>query len=137
MAILPGRTLPATTDAYTTHLQVLRKRVNYTDRGTAVTIGVIPAGAVIMGGGVQIVTTFNGTGTDLLDVGTPADADEFGSALVVSASAPVYVPLDELATNNSYTETADITVTATYSDQNSDATAGAADIIVWYAIKHS
>jgi len=137
MAILPGRTLPATTDAYTTHLQVLRKRVNYTDRGVAVTIGTIPAGAVVMGGGVQLVTTFNDSGTDLLDIGTSADADEFATALVVSATAPIYIAVDELATNNSYSETADITVTATYSGENSNASAGAADVIIWYSIKHT
>lgn len=130
-----NRGVPAQDLGYKNMINVMRKRITYLDAGSAVTIGVLPAGAIVVGGGVQIVTTFNDSGTDLLDIGTSADADEFASALVISATAPVWIPADELATNNSYSETAETTVTATYTGQNADPSAGVADIVIFYVTK--
>lgn len=127
--------VPAQDLQYKNMINVMRKRITYLNAGTAVTIGTLPAGAIVVGGGVQLITTFNDSGTDLLDIGTTADADEFASALVISATAPVWIAADELATNNSYSDTADITVTATYTGQNADPSAGVADIVIYYITK--
>jgi hypothetical protein len=113
-------------------VQCLRKRITYLNAATAITVGKLPPGSVVVGGGVQIITTFNDSGTDTIDVGTSADADAFGTLLTVSATAPAYVAFDELATTNDYSDTAEVTVTATYNSQNSDATAGVADVVVMY-----
>jgi hypothetical protein len=131
-----NNTRPNTDLGYKNMINVLRGTVtNANITGNVATIGVLPPGAVVVGGGVQLVTTFNDSGTDLLDVGVTADADEFASALVVSVTAPLYIAFDELATNNSYTATGELTVTATYTGANSDSTAGSADVIVFYVTK--
>lgn len=130
-----NNSVPAQDLQYKNMINVMRKSFTYLNRGTAVTVGTLPAGAIVIGGGVQIITTFNGSGTDLLDIGTTADADEFASALAISATAPVWVAADELATNNSYSATSDLYVTCTYTDQNSDATAGEAEIVIYYVTK--
>lgn len=127
--------VPAQDLQYKNMINVMRKRITYLNAGTAVVIGTLPAGAIVVGGGVQLVTTFNDSGTDLLDIGSTADADEFASALVISATAPVWIAADELATNNSYSDTAEITVTATYTGQNGDPSAGVADIVIYYITK--
>lgn len=130
-----NNTVPAQDLRYSNMINVMRKRITYLNAGTAVTIGTLPAGAIVVGGGVQLVTTFNDSGTDLLDIGTTADADEFATALVISATAPVWIAADELATNNSYSDTAEITVTATYTGENANASAGVADIVIYYITK--
>lgn len=127
--------VPAQDLQYKNMINVMRKRITYLNAGTAVVIGTLPAGAIVVGGGVQLVTTFNDSGTDLLDIGTTADADEFATALVISATAPVWIAADELATNNSYSDTAEITVTATYTGENANASAGVADIVIYYITK--
>lgn len=131
----PNNTVPAQDLRYSNMINVMRKRITYLNAGTAVTIGTLPAGAIVVGGGVQLITTFNDSGTDLLDIGTTADADEFASALVISATAPVWIAADELATNNSYSDTTEITITATYTGQNADPSAGVADIVIYYITK--
>ena len=118
-----NNTVPATDLGYKGMINVIRKRITYLQRGTTVVVGTLPAGAVVVGGGFQFVTTFNDSGTDLLDIGTSADADEFASALVISATAPAYIALDELASNNSYSDTDEVTVTATYTGQNGNPSA--------------
>ena len=130
-----NNTVPAQDLRYSNMINVMRKRITYLNAGTAVTIGTLPAGAIVVGGGVQLVTTFNDSGTDLLDIGTTADADEFATALVISATAPVWIAADELPTNNSYSDTAEITVTATYTGENANASAGVADIVIYYITK--
>lgn len=121
-------------DNGTQNVQVLRKRIRFSDAATAVTVGVIPAGAIVLpGSGVQVITAFNDSGTDLLDIGTTGDADEFASAIVISAVG--YIVVDDIATHNGYDDTTDVTVTATYTGQNSNSTAGVADVVILFATK--
>lgn len=111
----------------------LRKRITSKDAGSTITVGRIPAGSSIIGGGVHIVTGFNGSGTDLLDVGfigTTTDAN--GYATLLDLSAVGYIVLDELATTTNIQQTIDTTVTALYTDQNSNSTAGVADVIIMF-----
>ncbi|MBL8774069.1 MAG: hypothetical protein JNK30_21965 [Phenylobacterium sp.] len=107
----------------------LRKRLTYTDRGVAVTVGVVPAGSVILKpiSGVNIHTAFNGTGTDLIDIGTSGTADLFATDL--AGQTVGFAPCDEAV---SFYVAADTTITATYADQNSDATAGEAQVVIAY-----
>ena len=78
--------------------QFLRKRITYLDYGTTVTIGKLPAGAsVLPGSGVHIVTAFNSSGTDLLDVGfigATTDADAYATQLTLAAVG--FIAFDEL-----------------------------------------
>lgn len=114
-------------------VQILRKRITFSNNGTTITVGKIPAGASVVGGGVHVITAFNDSGTDLVDVGfigATTDADGYATALVVSAVG--YIVLDELATTTNIQGTVEHTVTCLYSGQNSNMTAGVADVIIQY-----
>lgn len=111
----------------------LRKNITFSDRATTVTVGVMPAGSTIVSGGVHVTTAFNGSGTDLLDVGfigSTTDAD--GYATLLQLNAVGYIELDELATTTNIQGTVSHTVTCLYTDQNSNATAGAATVVIGY-----
>lgn len=111
----------------------LRKRITYSSNGTVLTVGKLPAGASVVGGGVHIVTAFNDSGTDTLDVGfIGGTTDDNAYATLLDMSAVGWIVLDELATTTNIQQTVDATVTARYNGQNSNATAGIADVIIWY-----
>lgn len=114
------------------NVHFLRKRITYLNT-TATTIGVIPAGASVIGGGVHIITAFNDSGTDTIDVGFiggTTDAD--GYATLLAATAVGFIALDELAATTNIQQSVVTTVTAQYNGQNSNATAGVADVIIMY-----
>lgn len=114
-------------------VQTLRKRISYTTNGVTQTVGKLPAGAIVVGGGAYVVTGFNDSGTDLLDVGfigSTTDADGYATALSIAAVG--YIALDELATTTNIQQSVETTVTCLYSGQNSNASAGTADIIINY-----
>lgn len=117
----------------TQHSHFLRKRITYLTNGTTITVGKIPAGASVTGGGIHVITGFNDSGTDVIDIGyigATTVAAAYGSAL--DASAVGYIVLDELASTTNIQGTVDHTITCKYTGQNSNATAGVADIIVAY-----
>jgi hypothetical protein len=93
-------------------VQILRKRITYLNT-SAVTIGKIPAGASVTGGGVHVVTAFNDSGTDVVDVGyigSTTVAAAYASALDLSAVG--FIALDELASTTNIQGTVEHTVTA-------------------------
>lgn len=112
----------------------IRKRITFADYGTTVVVGYLPAGAMVTGGGVQIVTAFNSSGTDLLDVGfigATTVAAGYGSALVLNAVG--YIVLDELGATTNIQQTSNYTATCAPTQSVADATAGVADVIIYYA----
>ena len=120
------------------HQQVvhtLRKRITFADYGTTVTVGKLPAKASVIGGGVHIVTAFNSSGTDLLNVGfigSTTDADGYATELVMSAVG--FIALDELAATTNIQGTVEHTVTCAQVQSVVDATAGVADVIITYVV---
>ena len=129
-------TAGSTARAYhTQQVHYLRKRITYADFGTTVTVGTIPAGASVIGGGVHIVTAFNSSGTDLLDVGfigSTTDADAYATDLTLAAVG--YLAFDELGATTNIQQTVDTTVTCAPAQSVADATAGVADVIVMYVV---
>lgn len=116
----------------TQHTQTLRKRITFGST-SAVTVGKIPAGSSVVGGGVHVITAFNDTGTDLVNIGyigATTVASAYGSSLDVSAVG--LIALDELASTTNIQGTVEHTVTAIYVGQNSNSTAGVADVIILY-----
>lgn len=114
-------------------VQTLRKRITYQDNGTTITVGKLPAYAVVTGGGVYVVTAFNDSGNDFLDVGfigATTDADAYATSLTLAAAG--FIVLDELANTTNIMGTVEHTVTCLYSGQNSNATAGEAYVVVNY-----
>lgn len=107
--------------------------IAYTDDGTAVAIGTIPANSQIIEIYVDVTTPFDGTGTDLVDLGDGSTANLYADNLDVASAARVLASSDasqlaELADVG----TSDVTVYATYTDSNGDAAAGAATITILY-----
>lgn len=114
-------------------VQYLRKKITFADNGTTVTVGKIPPYSVVTGGGLHVVTAFNDSGTDLFDVGfigATTDADAYATSL--TGAAVGFIVLDELAATTNIMGTVEHTVTALYTGQNSNATAGEGWIIVSY-----
>lgn len=115
----------------------LRKRITYANSTSTVTVGKIPAGASVIGGGVHVITAFNDSGTDLLDVGFiggTTDADGYATALVISAVG--FIALDELAATTNIQQSVDTTVTCLYTGQNANASAGIADVVVLFVVNN-
>lgn len=117
----------------TQQINYLRKRITFANFGTTVTVGVIPAGASVVGGGVHVITAFNSSGTDLIDVGfigSTTDADGYASALTLAAVG--FIPFDELAATTNIQQSIDTTVTCAPAQSVADATTGVADVIVYF-----
>ena len=115
---------------HTQQLHFLRKSIAYTDNGTALTVGVIPAGSLILkpASGVHVTTAFNAGTNNFLDVGTSATADLFGTDL--SLTATNFVPLDEAI--GGYLVASDTTITATVGLTGTAASAGAGEVVICY-----
>lgn len=116
-------------------VQFLRKRITYLDLGNTVNVGKVPAGAVVVGGGVHVVTAFNSSGTDLLDVGfvgSTTDADAYATDLDLATIG--FKALDELAAVTNIQQTVETTITCIAAQSVADATAGVADVVVMYVV---
>lgn len=110
----------------------LRKQITFADDAVETEVGWIPAGAVVIDGYIAVSTAFNDSGTDVIDVGTDADPDGF--ATVVDVSAVGIKPFDVLSTSDDATPSVDTKITATYTGQNSDSTAGVAEVVVLFVV---
>lgn len=115
----------------------LHKQITYAIENTEIIIGYIPANATVIGGGVHVVTAFNDSGTDTLDVGFTggsSTADPNAYATLLDLSAVGFIALDELAATTNIKQTVDTTVTCIYNGQNNNASAGVAEVYVTYAL---
>jgi len=87
----------------------LIKRVRYSDFTTAnapVIVGVLPPGAVVKYGHTWILTSFNDTNGDDLDIGVTGDDDDlFASAVDLNTGATL-TTFDDLADANRYSASA-------------------------------
>lgn len=133
MATSLNSAVSATDVGYGNVVQCLRKRITYLDNNKVVTVGKIPPGASIVGGGVHVVTAFDDTGNDFLDIGfigSTTDADAYATDLTLAGIG--YIVLDDLGTTNNIQGIVEHTITATYAGANSNATAGVADVMVFF-----
>lgn len=104
---------------------------------TVVDLFALPAYASVWGGGVHILTAFNDSGTDTIDIGFrggSATDDPDAYATLLTASAVGCIALDELAATTNIINTKPVIVTARYNAQNSNATAGVAMITIAYSV---
>lgn len=108
----------------------LRKSIAYTDNGSTVTVGTIPAGSVILKpiSGVMVDTAFNGNSSNVLDIGPSTDSGTNLWATNLALGTTTFVPLDEAVTN---LVTVDTIVQALVTSTAS-ASAGAGEIIICY-----
>lgn len=138
---MPFTAVSATDRSEADTVQCIRKRmsVGTVTSGTNITVGVLPPGAVVIGGGILTLTVWNSSGTDLMDVGATVGATNtvqvFASAIDVAAlGLKAFDDLNAASANN-YNDTAEVTVTAKYTGSVVDATTGVSDIIVQYVTK--
>lgn len=125
-----NRATPAR-DAGYQMVQYIRASVTFANNGSAVSVGVIPAGALILKpiSGAQIEEAFNAGTTNTIDIGTSADADLYATDL--AGGTVTFVPIDEAV---ALTVSADTEIFATVGLTGTAATAGKATIVVAYVV---
>jgi hypothetical protein len=145
---MPFTAVPASDRVENNSVQCLRKRISVPAAAgavtvggaasTTVTIGALPPGAVVIGGGIYVSTLFNSSGTDLMSIGTINSAGTSTTAVwasavdVSSTGLKALTALTVASTATSYSDTADLTVTTTFAQSVTDATTGMADVVLFY-----
>jgi hypothetical protein len=115
-------------------LAVKTATIAYTDT-TAKALFTLPYGAKIVDFYVEIVTGFTDTGTDVIDVGTAANDDEYVDAMNVTTPAVVrYGAAGTVLGSALESLTADEVIYGVYTGQNGNAGAGLANIIFAYIL---
>lgn len=116
-------------------MQVIRANVLYTNTSQTTIIS-LPEGSLVWQIDYKLTTTFNGSGTDLLDVGISTDEDYFINDLDVAISAGTLygVLWGESGISRPDIIELDRTITFTYTDQNSDASTGDMYLYIYYTI---
>lgn len=111
-------------------IHYLRKEITYADNGTTVTVGTLPAGAVILKpiSGVHVHVAFNGNSSNVLDIGPSTDTGTDLWATDLALGTTTFVPLDEAVTNKVAVDT--VVQAAVVSTDS--ASAGSAQIIIAY-----
>ncbi len=114
----------------TQQIHFLRKAIAYTDDGSTLTIGTIPAGSVVLKpiSGVNVDTAFNGGTTNTLDIGPSTDSGTNLWATVLALGTAGFVPCDEAV---SFYVSVD-TIVQCKVVSSAGATAGAGQVIIAY-----
>lgn len=101
----------------------------FADDGKVLKIGTVPGGSQILKplSGVAVNVVFNAGTTNVLDIGTTANDDLYGTDLALGTAA--FVPLDEAV---SYTVSSDTEFTATVDLTGTAATTGEAVALIAY-----
>lgn len=125
----------AGTTARTFHQQMvhyIRRDIGITDAATTVTVGVIPAGAVILEAisGVYVSVVFNAGTNNRLDIGASTDSGTNNYATQLTLLGIGMIELDELAAT--VTVASDTTISAYVDVTGNAATTGAASILIFY-----
>lgn len=115
---------------HTQQIHYLRKSISYTDNGTTVTVGTIPAGSLILKpiSGVSVNVAFNGGSTNTLDIGPSTDSGTNLWMTVGALGSIAFVPLDEAVTMLVSSDT----IVQAYVVSTASASAGTAEIIIAY-----
>jgi len=116
---------------HTDQVHYLAKDFTFADDGSVLSLGYLPAGAVIIKpmSGVAVHVAFNAGTTNVLDIGTAANDDLYGTDLALGSIA--FVPLDEAV---SMAVAADTLVTATVDLTGTAATTGSGTVIIAYVL---
>lgn len=116
---------------HTDQVHYLAKNFTYADDGSTISLGYLPAGAVIVKpmSGVAVHVAFNAGTTNVLDIGTAADTDLYATDLALGSIA--FVALDEAV---SMTVAADTEVKFVVDLTGTAATAGSATAIIAYVL---
>lgn len=110
--------------------------------GTAVSLGWIPAGAIVKDANATVTTAFDSGTSDLLDIGfrnagdgTTDDPNEFATAVSIATAGQVQS--DELATAGDLYFPEGAEIVATWTAAGTAATAGNAYVEVFYTVDNT
>jgi len=118
-------------DSHHQMVHTLRKGITFADIDSTVTVGVLPIGAIVVGGGVLVSTAFNSATSDTVGIGTSADPNGIATLLAVSTAGLIVA--DELATSDDLGPyTAATTIVADQVSTGTAATAGSGEIYIQY-----
>ncbi len=117
----------------TQQVHYLRKRITFATATVETDLGVIPAGATVIGGGIHVVTADSGITLDVGLKGGSSTDDPNGYATALTVAAVGYIPLDELGATTNIQQTVDSKVTYTVST-GADTFVG--DLIVTYVVNN-
>jgi hypothetical protein len=118
---------------YTQQVHYLRKRITFATAAVETDLGVLPAGATVIGGGIHVVT---GDAAITVDVGFrdgSSTDDPNGYATLLSVANVGFIALDELAATSNVQQTVDTMVTYTVLT-GADTFVG--DLIVTYVVNN-
>jgi hypothetical protein len=115
---------------HTQQIHYLRRDVTFSDNGVTLTMGVLPAGAIVVAAGVIVSTAFNAGSTNVLDIGTSGDGDGFATDLALGTIGNIV--WDELATSNDLYSASEVTITCAVALSGTAATAGVGHVYVSY-----
>lgn len=115
-------------------VHTLRANIDYTMEAGGV-VGILPAGAFVIDGAVHVTEGFDDTTADDIDVGVGTIGDdEFVSAADANSAATVLFSSEDLATGNRWSADERTVTWAFSAAATGDGEAGAASIIIWYAV---
>ena len=112
---------------HTQQVHYLRARVGFAMGAVVVPLGYIPAGSIVLRGGVAVITAFNYGTNNRLDIGTVADDDGFATDLALGTVGVIVA--DEMATSNDFYVTVDTLINCTLDLTGTAGTTG--DGVVW------
>lgn len=120
---------------HTNQVHYLAKTITYADAGTAVTVGILPPGAVVVPGisGVAVNVVFNGDTTNTVDVGISGTTTKYSSALALGTLGWIEQDVLTESAGSRMDTTAEETVIATVVSTASPST-GSATVILAYVI---
>jgi hypothetical protein len=109
----------------------LRKGFTKANATETLTVGVLPAGAIVVGAGVIVSEAFNAGTNNRLDIGTSDDTDGFATDLALGTVGNIV--WDELATSNDLGPYAsDTTIQCVVDVTGTAATTGIGTVYVLY-----
>ena len=112
-------------------LSAVTNTIAYTN-SSAVTIGTVPAGAQIVSINIDVTTAFNAATTNTVTVGKSGSAAAFVASTSIGSAGRASVATTGVYSAWADVGSADVPVTATYSQTGTAATAGAARVTIVY-----
>ena len=112
-------------------LSAVTATIAYTDSG-AVTIGTIPANAQIVDVNIDVTTAFNAATTNTITVGKSGSAAAFVASTSIGSAGRASVATTGVYSAWADVGSAEVPVTATYSQTGTAASAGAARVTIVY-----
>lgn len=127
-------TAGTTARSYQSHMvHYLRKKITKADATLVVPLGYIPAGSVVIRGGVAVREAFNAGTNNRLDIGTVADDDGFATDLALGTVG--VITADEMATSNDFYVSEDTLINCTVDVTGTAATTGIAEVWIEYLVQ--